>query len=157
LGCVCDVVLDEHNISRRCSARFHARSSSMRCRDRLSNAPSRSSYGVFRSTLPPSSFVNASNGIYTMVCQNPPRCDIPNKLCVRYSRSQLRQAPDLIPPPLINQLKAGGRMVIPVGLPDAQQLLVADKDVNGRVRTKEIMRVLFSLLEGPNEPSFRAS
>jgi protein-L-isoaspartate(D-aspartate) O-methyltransferase len=48
-------------------------------------------------------------------------------------------------------------MVIPVGLPDAQQLLVADKDVNGRVRTKEIMRVLFSLLEGPNEPSFRAS
>jgi protein-L-isoaspartate(D-aspartate) O-methyltransferase len=66
-------------------------------------------------------------------------------------------APDLIPPPLINQLKAGGRMVIPVGLPDAQQLLVADKDVNGRVRTKEIMRVLFSLLEGPNEPSFRAS
>jgi protein-L-isoaspartate(D-aspartate) O-methyltransferase len=33
-------------------------------------------------------------------------------------------APDLIPPPLINQLKAGGRMVIPVGLPDAQQLVV---------------------------------
>ncbi len=26
-------------------------------------------------------------------------------------------APDLIPPPLINQLTAGGRMVIPVGLP----------------------------------------
>jgi len=25
-------------------------------------------------------------------------------------------APDLIPPPLINQLRAGGRMVIPVGL-----------------------------------------
>jgi hypothetical protein len=33
-----------------------------------------------------------------------------------------------------------GRMVIPVGLPDAQQLVVADKDLNGRVRTKEIMR-----------------
>ena len=58
-------------------------------------------------------------------------------------------APDLIPPPLINQLKAGGKMVIPVGLPDAQQLLVIDKDMNGKVRTKEIMQVLFSLLEGP--------
>jgi protein-L-isoaspartate(D-aspartate) O-methyltransferase len=66
-------------------------------------------------------------------------------------------APDLIPPPLINQLKAGGRMVIPVGLPDAQRLVVADKDMNGRVRTKEIMQVLFSLLEGSDEPVFRAS
>ena len=66
-------------------------------------------------------------------------------------------APDLIPPPLINQLKAGGRMVIPVGLPDAQQLLVIDKDMNGKVRTKEIMQVLFSLLEGPDETTLRAS
>ena len=66
-------------------------------------------------------------------------------------------APDLIPHPLINQLKAGGRMVIPVGLPDAQQLLVIDKDMNGKVRTKEIMQVLFSLLERPDEPVFRPS
>ena len=66
-------------------------------------------------------------------------------------------APDLIPPPLINQLKAGGRMIIPVGLPDAQQLVVAEKDLNGRVTTKEIMRVLFSLLEGSDQAAFRAS
>jgi protein-L-isoaspartate(D-aspartate) O-methyltransferase len=66
-------------------------------------------------------------------------------------------APDLIPPPLINQLKSGARMVIPVGLPDAQQLVVVDKDVNGRIKTKEIMQVLFSLLERPDEPAFRAS
>ena len=33
-------------------------------------------------------------------------------------------APDLIPTPLINQLKAGGRMVIPV--PEAQQLVLVD-------------------------------
>jgi protein-L-isoaspartate(D-aspartate) O-methyltransferase len=66
-------------------------------------------------------------------------------------------APDLIPPPLIYQLKVGGRMVIPVGLPDAQQLVVAEKDLNGRVTTKQIMPVRFSLLEGPDDPAFRAS
>jgi protein-L-isoaspartate(D-aspartate) O-methyltransferase len=66
-------------------------------------------------------------------------------------------APDLIPPPLINQLKAGGRMVIPVGLPAAQQLVVVEKDLNGRVTTKEIMPVLFSVLEGSDESAFRAS
>ena len=66
-------------------------------------------------------------------------------------------APDLIPPPLINQIKAGGRMVIPVGLPEAQRLVVAEKDLNGRVTTKEIMRVMFSLLEESDQPAFRAS
>ncbi|MGH8704157.1 MAG: protein-L-isoaspartate(D-aspartate) O-methyltransferase [Burkholderiales bacterium] len=57
-------------------------------------------------------------------------------------------APDLIPAPLIPQLKAGGKMVIPTGLPDAQQLVLVDKDRNGRVTTKEILRVRFSQLEG---------
>jgi protein-L-isoaspartate(D-aspartate) O-methyltransferase len=66
-------------------------------------------------------------------------------------------APDLIPPPLINQLTAGGRMVIPVGLPIAQQLVLVEKDLNGKVTTKEIMPVLFSVLEGPDESAFRAS
>jgi protein-L-isoaspartate(D-aspartate) O-methyltransferase len=66
-------------------------------------------------------------------------------------------APDLIPPPLINQLKAGGKMVIPIGLADAQQLAVADKDLNGRVTIKEVMPVLFSKFEGNDEPAFRAS
>jgi protein-L-isoaspartate(D-aspartate) O-methyltransferase len=66
-------------------------------------------------------------------------------------------APDLIPPPLINQLRAGGRMVIPVGLPSGQQLVLAEKDLNGRVTTKEIMPVLFSVLEGSDEPASRAS
>ena len=66
-------------------------------------------------------------------------------------------APDLIPAPLINQLKAGGRMVIPVGLPGAQQLVVVEKDLNGKVTTKEIMPVLFSLLEESEQPAFRAS
>jgi len=66
-------------------------------------------------------------------------------------------APDLIPPSLINQLKAGGRMVVPVGLPEAQQLVVAEKDLRGKFTMKEIMPVLFSQLEGSDEPAFRAS
>src|SRR5262249_3723115 len=64
-------------------------------------------------------------------------------------------APDLIPPPLINQLRAGGRMVIPVGLPGAQQLVVAEKDLNGRVTTREIMPVVSAGLEGFAKPDFR--
>jgi protein-L-isoaspartate(D-aspartate) O-methyltransferase len=56
-------------------------------------------------------------------------------------------APDLIPPPLLHQLRAGGRMVIPAGLPDTQQLFLVEKDENGRARTKEILRVRFSQLE----------
>lgn len=55
-------------------------------------------------------------------------------------------APDLIPAPLIGQLKAGGKMVIPAGLPDAQQLMLVEKDLNGRVTTREILRVRFSQL-----------
>jgi protein-L-isoaspartate(D-aspartate) O-methyltransferase len=57
-------------------------------------------------------------------------------------------APDLIPPPLIHQLKAGGKMVIPAGLPHTQQLILAEKLANGRMMTKEILTVRFSQLEG---------
>jgi Protein-L-isoaspartate(D-aspartate) O-methyltransferase (PCMT) len=57
-------------------------------------------------------------------------------------------APDLIPPPLIHQLKAGGKMVIPAGLPNTQQLIVAEKLANGRMTIKENLSVRFSQLEG---------
>jgi protein-L-isoaspartate(D-aspartate) O-methyltransferase len=57
-------------------------------------------------------------------------------------------APDLIPPRLLDQLKPGGKMVIPAGLPDAQQLILVDKDGTGKVMTKEILPVRFSQLEG---------
>jgi protein-L-isoaspartate(D-aspartate) O-methyltransferase len=56
-------------------------------------------------------------------------------------------APDLIPPPLIHQLRAGGKMVIPAGLPDAQQLVLLEKNGAGRVTTQEILQVRFSQLE----------
>jgi protein-L-isoaspartate(D-aspartate) O-methyltransferase len=74
-----------------------------------------------------------------------------------FDKVMVTAAPDLIPPPLINQLKTGGRMVIPVGLLGAQQLVVVEKDSNGRVATKEIMPVLFSALEESDESAIRAS
>ena len=57
-------------------------------------------------------------------------------------------APDLIPPALLAQLRPGGRMAIPAGLPDAQQLLLVIKDSDGMVTTKEVLPVHFSQLEG---------
>ena len=57
-------------------------------------------------------------------------------------------APDLIPGPLLQQLKPGGKMVIPAGLPDAQQLILVEKDRSGQITTKEILPVRFSKLEG---------
>lgn len=56
-------------------------------------------------------------------------------------------APELIPPALLSQLKPGGRMVIPAGIEDAQQLMLVEKDAGGRLRTTEIMPVRFSPLE----------
>ena len=57
-------------------------------------------------------------------------------------------APDLIPPLLIHQLKAGGKMVVPAGLPNMQRLILAEKLANGRMTMKEILSVRFSPLEG---------
>jgi protein-L-isoaspartate(D-aspartate) O-methyltransferase len=65
----------------------------------------------------------------------------------RFDRVIVTAAPDLIPPPLIHQLKNGGKMVIPAGLPDAQQLVLVDKDGKGRVTMREILQVQFSQLE----------
>ncbi len=56
-------------------------------------------------------------------------------------------APDLVPPPLIYQLKRGGRMIVPAGATaDSQQLLIVEKNLKGRVNIKEILPVLFSEL-----------
>jgi protein-L-isoaspartate(D-aspartate) O-methyltransferase len=60
-------------------------------------------------------------------------------------------APDLIPPPLIAQLKPGGRMVIPTGIPDRQQLVILEKSADGRLATREVLPVRFSELEEGGE------
>ncbi|MGZ3445918.1 MAG: protein-L-isoaspartate(D-aspartate) O-methyltransferase [Myxococcaceae bacterium] len=49
-----------------------------------------------------------------------------------------------VPPALIEQLKPGGRMVIPVGsMYGAQNLLQVDKDASGVVRTRILLPVAF--------------
>lgn len=54
-----------------------------------------------------------------------------------------------IPPPLVKQLKPGGRMVIPVGGKFAvQQLVVVEKDQAGEIRTRQILPVRFVPLTG---------
>jgi len=65
-----------------------------------------------------------------------------------YDKVMVTAAPDLIPPSLINQLKPGGRMMIPAGLSDDQQLILVEKSANGRLSTREILPVRFSQLEG---------
>src|SRR5215471_1979324 len=54
-----------------------------------------------------------------------------------------------IPPPLIGQLKSGGRMVIPVGAPFAlQHLFLVEVDAERKVRTRELLPVGFVPLSG---------
>jgi protein-L-isoaspartate(D-aspartate) O-methyltransferase len=60
-------------------------------------------------------------------------------------------APDLIPPPLIAQLKPGGRLVVPTGIPDKQQLVVLEKSADGKLTTREVLPVRFSELEEGGE------
>jgi len=49
-----------------------------------------------------------------------------------------------IPPPLVEQLKPGGRMVIPVGPPlMTQHLMIVDKAEDGTVRQRNLMPVRF--------------
>lgn len=54
-----------------------------------------------------------------------------------------------IPPPLIKQLKTGGRMVIPVGSHFmTQQLLLVTKDEDEKITTRQILPVRFVPLTG---------
>ncbi len=54
-----------------------------------------------------------------------------------------------VPPPLVKQLKKGGRMILPVGRAFAvQDLRLITKDKEGRVRTKSLYAVRFVPLTG---------
>ncbi len=54
-----------------------------------------------------------------------------------------------VPPPLIRQLKTGGRMVIPVGTAFlTQQLMLVDKNADGTIVTRQVLPVRFVPLTG---------
>ncbi|MFO7850608.1 MAG: protein-L-isoaspartate(D-aspartate) O-methyltransferase [Spirochaetia bacterium] len=54
-----------------------------------------------------------------------------------------------IPPPLIEQLKKGGRMVIPVGgVYQTQVLMLVKKDMEGEISTERLMTVRFVPMTG---------
>jgi protein-L-isoaspartate(D-aspartate) O-methyltransferase len=58
-------------------------------------------------------------------------------------------AADHIPPPLLAQLKPGGRMVIPIGPVHAtQRLVVVTKDASGKTRSRSVHPVRFVPLTG---------
>jgi len=65
-----------------------------------------------------------------------------------FDKIMVTAAPDLIPGALLQQLKPGGKMVIPAGLAGSQQLMLVEKDRAGSVKTREVLPVRFSQLEG---------
>jgi protein-L-isoaspartate(D-aspartate) O-methyltransferase len=64
-----------------------------------------------------------------------------------YDKIIVTSAAELVPPALIQQLKPGGRMVLPTGPAEQQRLTVVEKDAAGRTHLRELMSVRFGLLE----------
>jgi protein-L-isoaspartate(D-aspartate) O-methyltransferase len=64
-----------------------------------------------------------------------------------FDRILVTAAAEEPPAALIEQLEPGGRMVIPIGGDQVQQLSVVEKGAAGEVKTREIMPVRFTELE----------
>ena len=54
---------------------------------------------------------------------------------------------EVVPSALVEQLRPGGRMVLPLGGEEAQALTVVDKDEAGQVKRRALLPVRFSRLE----------
>jgi protein-L-isoaspartate(D-aspartate) O-methyltransferase len=63
-------------------------------------------------------------------------------------------APDHVPQPLVDQLKEGGRMIIPVGSAYDQSLYLLRKE-GGKVRPQGILPVRFVPMTGQAKESKR--
>ena len=61
-------------------------------------------------------------------------------------------AADNIPPPLVDQLKPGGRMMIPVESPGGfQELILVEKGENGSTTERSVLPVRFVPLTGDHQ------
>ncbi len=66
-----------------------------------------------------------------------------------YDAIIVKEAVDHVPIPLLNQLKPGGRMVIPLNAIDGGQMLtVVQKKPDGTIKYEPVLPVLFSPLQG---------
>ncbi len=64
--------------------------------------------------------------------------------CGPFDAIAVTAAADHVPPPLVQQLKPGGRMVIPVGGVFAtQHLTLVEKTMEGQVTTRQLLPVIF--------------
>lgn len=52
-----------------------------------------------------------------------------------------------VPEPLLEQIRIGGRLVIPIGAPEAQLLTLVSKDLGGQIELREVLPVRFTQLE----------
>jgi protein-L-isoaspartate(D-aspartate) O-methyltransferase len=60
-----------------------------------------------------------------------------------YDAIVVTAAAEYVPPPLIEQLKEGGRMVIPIGSPFMTQMLMLVEKKKGKAVTRSLMPVIF--------------
>jgi len=65
-----------------------------------------------------------------------------------YDRIMVTAAARVVPDELVSQLAAGGRMVIPVGPPDLQELQLITKTDDGAIHTNTVEMVRFVELKG---------
>ncbi len=64
-----------------------------------------------------------------------------------FDKIVVSSAAEEAPPALLDQLRPGGRLVMPIGPEEMQWLCVFDKDESGRVSSHDVMAVRFSRLE----------
>ncbi len=64
-----------------------------------------------------------------------------------FDKIMVTAAAEQVPGALLEQLKPGGRLLMPLGPADDQQLTVVDKDAGGSIQTRSVIPVRFTRLE----------